>query len=187
MIIKSTSPSSQSGLTLLETLIGTLIAALFIALIIVTVNNVREGKRVERTLTAIYTLKEEIKKVARVKGSYTQGRMMPVLFASRSFPDALKVDYAHRIVETPMGQPMDVMGRGQNFSIDLYGMSPDDCYDFGYQILLGNFFILGNRGDDFVALRIGKTLFTDKEPLTQEKLEKACTESFSIDVIMAFR
>lgn len=172
---------------MIETLIGVVIFALLVGITLFFVQSVREGKRIERTLAAVYSLKEEIKKINRNQGSYTQGRMMPVLFAAKAFPDTLKVDYEKQRVTTPLGTPLDVTGRGRHFSVDLYGLSPNDCYDFGAQIVAGNFFMLGNTSDDLDIIKIGNTTFDDNTPLTLSSLEEACTRRLSIDVIMAFR
>lgn len=172
---------------MIETLLGAIILSLLIAITLFFVQSVRESKRIERTLAAVYSLKEEIKKLNRGQGSYTQGRMMPVLFAAKAFPDSLKVNYERKQISTPLDTPLDVTGRGQHFSIDLYGLSPNDCYDFGAQIVAGNFFALGNTSDDLDMIKIGNMTFSDDKPLTLPDLQEACTQRFSIDVIMAFR
>jgi len=172
---------------MMETLIGVVIFALLVGIVLFFVQSVSEGKRVERTLSAVYSLKEEIKKVTRGSGSYTQGRMMPMLLAAKAFPDALSVDYDKRLVTTPMGGPLDVTGRGRHFSIDLYSLSPNDCYDFMAQIVAGNFFMLGNISDDLDMIKIGDMTFTDTNPPALPDLKEACTQRLSIDVIMAFR
>lgn len=171
----------------METLIGVMIIALLAAITVYFVQSVREGKRIERTLSAVYSLKEEVKKLNRSQGSYTQGRMMPVLFAARAFPDSLAVDYEKKLVTTPMGNPLDVTGRGRHFSIDLYNLSPNDCYDFGAEIIAGNFFMLGNYSDDLDIIKIGDSAFSDETPLSLKSLEEACTRRLGVDVIMAFR
>lgn len=170
-----------------ELLVGVFIAAILLGMTLAVIQTVREGSRLERTLSTIYLLKEEIRRTARTQGSYTQGRMMPLLFASRSFPDTLDVDYERRIVTTPLGQPLDVTGRGAHFSIDMADFSPNDCYDFGMQIINGNYFMLGNTVDDLDIVKIGDATFTDATPITPETLQHACTARSSIDVIMAFR
>lgn len=172
---------------MIETLLGVLIFALLLGITLYFVQSARESKRIERTLSAVYTLKEEIKKLNRNQGSYTQGRMLSLLFAAKVFPDTLKVDYERQRITTPLGTPLDVTGRGPHFSIDLYGLSPNDCYDLGMQIVAGNFFILGNPSDDLDVIKIGNMTFNDDTPFTAESLHEACTQRLSIDVIMAFR
>ena len=187
MIRKSISPRSQSGATFLEILTGVVIFGLLFVISFVVIQQLREGKRVERTLSAIYTLKEDVKRTYQNQGNYTQERISPLLFSTKTFPDTLTINYEKKTVSTPMGHPLDVLGRGRHFSIDLYGLSQDDCREMGQYVIAGTFFALGNRQDDFVLLRIGRTDFDDNHPLTAKNLEKACTQSFSIDVIMAFR
>lgn len=187
MIKKSISASPQSGATLIEVLVGVVAIVVLFGGTFLMLNTIREAKRVERTLAGIYALKEEIKKITRNQGSYTQGRMMPLLFAAKSFPDTLNVDYANRSVYTPMGYPIDIIGRNAHFSVDMYDLTPDDCYSLGEQIMQGNFFMLGNTSDDLDFVKIGKKVFSDAKPITQESLQMACTESFTIDLIMAFR
>ena len=172
---------------MIETLLGVLILALLVGITLYFVQSVRESKRIERTLSGVYTLKEEVKKLNRGQGSYTQGQMLSLLFAARIFPDTLKVDYDRQRITTPLGAPLDVTGRGQHFSIDMYGLSPNDCYDFGSQIVAGNFFVLGNTSDDLDMIKIGNMVFDDDTPLTDPSLHEACTQRLSIDVIMAFR
>jgi hypothetical protein len=172
---------------MVETLLGIAALAALFGIIIYFLLGAQEGKRVEQTLTSIYSLKEEIGKISRKQGSYSKGPMLPLLFASKAIPDALTVNHEKKEVYTPMGYSLDVVGRGAHFSIEMYGISPDDCYSFGKQIVHGNYFTLGNRSDDLVLMRINGLDFDDDKPLTLKGLENACTQSFSIDVIMAFR
>ncbi len=185
---KSTlSLSPEAGLTFAETIVGIAIFGLLLSITIFFLQNLRESTKIDRTFGAIYSLKEEIKKANHAEGSYTRGPMLPLLFASRAFPNTLDVDYDRRRVTTPMGHPLDITGRGAHFSIDLYNMTPNECYDFGQQIVTGNYLMLGNTGDDFSSMKIGNMVFSDAKPLTTELLKEACTHRFSVDVFMAFR
>lgn len=180
-------PSSQSGATLAEILVGITIISLLIALVVVVIGNTRESTRMDSTLAALYTLKEEVKRVNRSQGSYTQGRMLPLLFAAKAFPDTLDVDYDKRSVTTPLGHPIDVVGRGAHFSLDIYGLTPNECYDLSAQIMSGNYFALGSKSDDFEVFKVGEETFDDSRLPDAQILQEACTDRLSIDLIMAFR
>lgn len=188
MLKKSTaSPSYQSGATMLEVTVGIIIVCVLLGTTLFYANRVQHQIKFDKTMSALYILQNEVRKNLRARGSYAEKGMMPLLYATRSFPDQLHVNYEEKIVLTPLRYLLDVTGRGRHFSLDLYSMSPSDCYMLGEEVIRGDYFYLGAEGDDMILMKIGETLFDDKNPPTSETLEKACTESKYVDVFLAFR
>lgn len=185
---KSTIPpfNNQTGATLLELVVGILIVAMLIGLSVFGAMAFRESRKIDRSFTAIYQLKEAIKLHKGNSASYSDS-LYNTVWTSNLIPDQFDKDDRRKIIYTAMGHPVGVTGRGQHFSIEIYALSEAECPVIMKKLLEPQYFPLGNISDDLDLIKLGNMVFDDEKLPRPETIDIACRSGISVDLILAFR